>query len=304
MNICTVKECPNALVLYLKREVMKNLKAISEVVRKQLLIIASLLIGTGASFAQGWEYNYGNPSTVYDRLYSGVEVSDGYVGAGYTTSPSGSYIIKVDDNGAMIWERKYGNYTTINSIRKTDDGGFILAGTHSNGSNDTDIKLIKTDADGYQLWERTFTGAFMNSGHYAEQTSDGGYVLSCTRNRDLHDQYDTGDICLIKTDATGSAVWDENYGGTGYDAAASVTSTNDGGYAIVGTTINSVYANGTFVIKTNATGDTLWTRVFGQNYDSGISIKEDNLGNLVLLNSNSFGPTIQLIKLSSVGDSL
>jgi hypothetical protein len=44
------------------------------------------------------------------------------------------------------------------------------------------------------------------------------------------------DFWLIKTDATGNMLWNKTYGGTGDDMARSLVQTNDGKYALAGTT--------------------------------------------------------------------
>lgn len=52
------------------------------------------------------------------------------------------------------------------SVRQTDDGGYIIAGTH----------LVKTDSNGDQQWNKTLWG----HGYGVNLTSDGGYIVGGT----------------------------------------------------------------------------------------------------------------------------
>src|SRR5436190_19028520 len=69
-------------------------------------------------------------------------------------------------------------------------------------------------------------------------------------------------------------------GGFATDAANAVQQTGDGGYIVAGTTIS--YGAGTYdmyVIRTNANGDTLWTRTFGgSNEDLALDVRQTTDG--------------------------
>ena len=65
---------------------------------------------------------------------------------------------------------------------------------------------------------------------------------------------DGWDACLIKTDATGTIVWQKNYGGTGLDQGFKVKQASDGGYVVVGQTEN--FPSIAYVFKTNNSGNT------------------------------------------------
>lgn len=109
-----------------------------------------------ASDATGidWQRTFGG--TVDDVANAVVEVSDGYVMAGYTNSygETGAgaydvYIVKYDLNGNYQWNRVVGlgDAEYANSIVATLEGGFAIAGYRTNDPN-SDILLLKIDASG------------------------------------------------------------------------------------------------------------------------------------------------------------
>ncbi|XES77040.1 MAG: hypothetical protein ACBZ72_12825 [Candidatus Bathyarchaeia archaeon] len=63
------------------------------------------------------------------------------------------------------------------------------------------------------------------------QTSDDGYAIAGHRYLG-----DGSDFLLVKTDEAGTVQWSQTYGGTGNDRAECLIQTNDGGYALSGTT--------------------------------------------------------------------
>ncbi|MBN1412339.1 MAG: hypothetical protein JW969_15945 [Spirochaetales bacterium] len=82
-----------------------------------------------------------------------LEKKKGSTGAISIYTPGGAggsdvYLIKTDANGKIIWSKTYGGkgYDGANSIRKTADGGFIIAGyTWAGEESNTDMYVFKID---------------------------------------------------------------------------------------------------------------------------------------------------------------
>src|SRR5690349_4908531 len=65
------------------------------------------------------------------------------------------------------------------ALARTSDGGYILAGqTFSFGDTTSDTYLIKTDAEGNQLWMKTMGSDTLDGANSILQTSDGGYFIT------------------------------------------------------------------------------------------------------------------------------
>jgi len=148
------------------------------------------------------------------------------------------------------------------AVEQTNDGGYIVAGSaESFGAGAADFYLIKTDANGDTLWTRTYGGGGDDFGRAVEQTTDGGYIVAGYTT-----SFGAGveDVYLIKTDTNGDTLWTKTYGGAGDDRGWAVEQTTDGGYIVAGGTLSfGAGGNDVYLIKTDANGDTLWTRTYG-----------------------------------------
>jgi uncharacterized delta-60 repeat protein len=91
-----------------------------------------------------------------DKAQSIIQTTDaGFVVAGYTNSFGAGnydmYIAKLNSSGTLQWSRTVGGTgdDQAQSIMKTDDGGFIVAGyTDSFGAGAKDFYIVKFDANG------------------------------------------------------------------------------------------------------------------------------------------------------------
>jgi hypothetical protein len=254
-----------------------------------------------------WTRTFGGPN--YDYGYSVQQTSDGgYIVAGTTQSFGAGltdvYLIKTNASGDTLWTRTYGgtNYDAGFAVQQTADGGYIVTGYVDGG----DVYLVKTNASGDTLWTRSYdrTG-FYQVGKSVKQTSNGGYIIA-----GFTGLYSTSwdDVLLIKTDSLGDTLWTHTYGDTIDDEGFSVRQTSDGGYIVAGG-FNSVRGGGgdVWLIKTNASGDTLWTKTFGGPYsDLGYSVQQtSDRGYIIVGYTNSFGAgmhDVYLIKTDSLGN--
>jgi len=258
-----------------------------------------------------WEKTFGGSGD--DGAYSIQQTTDGgYIVAGWTNSFGAGnwdiYVIKLDANGNMVWEKTYGgnDYDLAYSIQQTTDGGYIVAGwTNSFGAGESDFYIIKPDENGNKVWEKTYGGNDYDLAYSIQQTTDGGYIVAGWTN-----SFGAGnwDIYVIKLDENGNKVWEKTYGGGGDDLAYSIQQTTDGGYIIAGGT-NSFGAGDcdVYVLKLDEDGNMIWEDTFGgSNDDLANSIQQTKDGGYIVAGEKkSFGAgdrDVYIIKLDENGN--
>ena len=133
----------------------------------------------------------------------------------------------------------------------TTDGGYAMSGlTQSFGADGQDFWLVKIDATGNLLWNKTYGGTGNEYAYHVEQTLDGGYVLL---GQTTSFGVGSTDFWLVKTDGSGNMQWNKTYGGTGSDIGIHVLQTGDEVYALAGHTISfGAGSNHAWLIKTDA----------------------------------------------------
>ena len=198
------------------------------------------------------------------------------------------YLVKTDSVGDTLWTKIYekNSYNCGHSFLQLDDNGYILLGVTGpvSGTND-DFYLIRTNATGDTLWTKTYGGMSDEWGSSVKKTADGGFVLFGSTK-----SYGNGgsDVYIVKTNSNGIVQWTKTYGGINDDWAYGGTITNDGGFAIAGST-TSFGAGGrdAYLIKTNSNGDTSWTRTYGGTGDEGLQSVSETLDGGFILSGSS-----------------
>ena len=206
-----------------------------------------------------WSNTFGGSQN--DNGLSVISTNDaGFAITGMTRSLGDSngdvWLIKVNSNGEMEWERTYGGDDTEygRTIQQTVDGGYIIIGqTESFGLGYNDAYLIKTDSQGNEIWSQTFGGQGTDQGRQVVNTLDEGYLIS-----GYTDSFGTlggFNFWLVKANSLGELEWQRFYGEQGDDRGLSGIQTSDGGYAIAGYT-NSGTSSGSDIlfIKTDNNG--------------------------------------------------
>ena len=282
--------------------------------KKLLLILLCLPI---IGFGQGWTQTFG--AAYYDEGRSVQQTTDGgYIITGYRMAANltrNVYLIKTDGNGIEQWNKSFGSpiYNFYgNSVQQTTDGGYIIAGfTESLGAGG-DVYLIKTDGNGIQLWEAWLPNTNTTEadvGSSVQQTTDGGYIITGWTMSFSNLTWPKQNVYLVKVSSNGYKMWEKDFGEAWNDddIGSSVQQTTDGGYIIAGSTQS--FGNGSgdvYLIKTDGSGDSLWTKTFGGGAnDGGSSVQQTTDGGYIITGwTMSFGngfSDVYLIKTDGSG---
>ena len=228
----------------------------------QLFIV--IFITALSSFSQSWQHAFGGSSEEVANAV--VQTADGgFITAGYTTTYGAGkkdvYVVKTDVNGKMIWQQVVGGGEDdiANAIVESNSGDYFVAGeTKSSGNGGTDVYLVKLGSNGDLKWAKTFGGIQDDNANGIVLTSTGQPVLAGSTK-----SFGAGlqDVFLLKVDTAGNSIWQKTYGKTGDDFANGIAKVHDGGFVIAGRT-TSFGSNKGYGIRTNANGDSLWTRSF------------------------------------------
>jgi hypothetical protein len=256
------------------------------------------LIKTDADGNDIWNKTFGGSES--DRGCSVQQTSDGgYIVAGVTASyGAGSYdiwLIKTDADGNDIWDKTFGGSETEhnipyhNHVQQTSDGGYIVAGsTKSYGAGEFDAWLIKTDADGNDIWYKTFGASDTDYAYSVQQTPDSGYIIAGGTK-----SYGEGDynLWLIRTNADGNDIWDKTFNAGDYNYGYSVQQTSDGGYIVTGKTSphHSAGDYDVWLIKTDVYGNDIWDKTFDiGDLDCGYSVQQTSDGGYIVAGYTGF----------------
>jgi len=157
------------------------------------------LVKTDSMGNRQWTRSYGGPGE--DYAVSVRQTGDsGYIIAGSTEYLIADiYVIKTDSLGDTLWTRTYGGPVgeSASSIRQTSDGGYIIAGmTTSFGAVNSDMYLVKINAQGDTLWTLVHAGEGIDYVTSLDVTTDGGYIVAGFTRPEY---FDPPDAWLVKT---------------------------------------------------------------------------------------------------------
>ncbi|MHA2295890.1 MAG: hypothetical protein ACXAEU_07185 [Candidatus Hodarchaeales archaeon] len=164
-----------------------------------------------------------------------------------------SHVLQDDDAHALV---------------QTADGGFIVAGyTSLSGIDEGDSWLMKIDANGVVIWNKTYGGKGYNVATALVQTADGGFALAGYTYL-----FDKCNSWLVKIDANGEQFWNQTYGGTNWDEVSGLIQTLDGGFALTGSSgLFGDSQEDMWLVKTDENGNTIWVQTYRRK-ESNVSI--------------------------------
>lgn len=201
-----------------------------------------------------------------------ISLDDGFLLVGNTFTVSGGtdgYVVKIDNYGNPLWNITLQTGSGVNklfSAAKTQ-GDFVLVGlTEPAGNGNSQIWLVKIDANGNVIWNRTFGGSLDSAGRGVTLTQDGCYMVAGYTDDTANLDYD---FLVLKIDTAGTLLWNRTYGGPESDKAYAIAPAA-GGCVITGDTRSKgAGESDAWVIRIDLNGSLLWDRtVGGKGFDA------------------------------------
>jgi hypothetical protein len=171
----------------------------------------------------------------------------GFILAGVTSDSAGGFkdalLAKASVDGNIEWRQTYGGDKSeeIFKVLRTKAGEYLFIGRATPRTiEDGDLYLIKVDATGKLLWEKTFGGSEVDEGARDGLLTEGDGLVALGSW--------SGAIYLANVDANGNPVWEKYFRNKDvkYDIWSFCQST-DGGYAIISS--RSEWAIDSVIIK-------------------------------------------------------
>ena len=178
---------------------------------------------------------------------------------------------------SFTFEKKGNKGDIFNSVQQTKDGGYIVAANELVTAYKSICRVIRWDANGGELWRKTFDGYASSYLNGIQETLDGGCIVVGNSEKKG---------VAIKLDISGTQSWSRKLGVDG-SSFNSIQRTTDG-YIVCGQT----YAGSReamWVVKLDDRGNRLWEQIFyGIHSENLQSIQKTSDGGYIVVGYGNF----------------
>jgi len=197
----------------------------------------------------------------------------GYFLAGMSNSFIGNtidgYLLKIDEKGREKFAYNYGGSgdDRFYKIISVKDGLLMCGYSDSDGAGLRDVYIVKTGFNGKLKFESRFGGAGNDEAAGMCETADG--KIAVIGNSSSYSGANAIEVYFSLHDSAGKQLFSRTYGGDKYDFGMSIIPVDSGFVAAGRTSSRSKGSYDAFVMKLDASGNTLAYRTFGgTGYDA------------------------------------
>nr|WP_299200913.1 T9SS type A sorting domain-containing protein [uncultured Brumimicrobium sp.] len=180
-----------------------------------------------------------------------------------------------------------GPFDQGNGITQLPDSSYAVTGASGGfDENSGQAYLMLIDSVGNHLWTKNYGGTGDDVGVRVIHVPGDGFFIagytSSTPNADF-------DFVLYKTDETGELQWEKRYGGSDWEKLHDAKLLADGGLILVGQT-EGLSTDGVdmFLVRTDALGDTLWTKTI-QSPEDDVAYAVDTISSTRIVVGGDMG---------------
>ena len=207
-------------------------------------------------------------------------------------------LTKKDLNGEVVWQKNIEmDYNcTVRDAAVLSDNNIIIVGGASKSTSQSIPFVLKTDANGSELWTKYFNAGLQaekvienfDGGYLVAYYSEGSHLMKLTDNGDLtwsrkvsdgrpHGLTETSeavylvvddqnnDIILSSIGSRGEVLWKLDFGGPGIDQPVDVLNDRAIGdnYVVAGTYLSNETGDDFYIAMIDCFGYISWTKTFG-----------------------------------------
>ncbi len=192
----------------------------------------------------------------------------GFAAVGYADfgGPTGTdvLLVRFDPAGDTLWTRSYGSEREDfgwDVVEARDSGLFLVGYTEAPTEGREDVLVLRVDASGARLWQRTYGEAGRDRAWSAVLAEDGGIVVAAESESMEHGGRDA---YLLHIGSDGTARWIRRVDVPGDQRVYHVARTDDDAFVATGTTAEHPdTTRDAYVVRVAADGAVVWTRSFG-----------------------------------------
>jgi hypothetical protein len=226
---------------------------------KNIYLILSILLLINIAEAQTppgieWQIAIGGTSVEYAKKV--LHTSDGgYIVAGESGSNTYAdktepniggldfWLVRLNSAGETLWDRTIGGTSGdyVRGLVATADGGYVIGGYSESdisghkteaSRGGYDFWVVKVDADGYVLWDKTIGGNLDDYMYAMDITPDGGFILAGSSKSDISGEktepnMGVTDVWVVRLDSVGNILWDKTIGGDDLDTFYDINAISD-----------------------------------------------------------------------------
>ncbi len=258
-----------------------------------------------------WAKTYSGPSiegaTSIEQLPDSGYIMDGIYDSGVPNARH--WLLRLDVNGDTLWTKNYslGSGKTVAANLASSDFSFGLTGYYASSQPllPVDAYFIAIDILGNQFVSKVYSTSIQSVAYSISESVNNGFIITGYKAYTAN----TTDLYLIKINLFGDTIWTRTYDYSDLDVGREVKQTTDSGYIVTGYVRNSAFQYNLFLLKTNAIGDTMWSRmIFSAQESGGFSVDQTTDGGYIcsgrIVDGIPLNGNLYLIRTDSNGDTL
>ncbi len=237
-----------------------------------------------SQYRQEWVKSEGQNESAFGSCVRVDNNNDIYVSGSdsYSQWDVSIYLLKYDNNGNKLWERRYGDsLTMVEAMEIDENGNIIITGTFNHH-----CLTLKYDGSGNLIWVRNLLFDIQGFAKMLKIDKNNNVYVCGNVRLDTLDHYN---YFLIKYDSVGNQIWYREYNGDGYvNMVTSMTIDRDNNIYMTGNCIYYYTGWRIGTVKYSQDGILMWERryYYGSGSISG-AIAVDTSNNIIITCSSS-----------------